>query len=67
VRFSDGEVQCRWHSSRRCTGENRDWATGFEGRNMPPWSRRLIALGRKPAPLRTYRVEFEGDDVFVHL
>jgi hypothetical protein len=34
---------------------------------MPRWSHRLIALGRKPAPLTTYRVDVEGDGVFVHL
>lgn len=69
VRFSGGEVQCPWHNSRfdLCTGENRDWTPGFAGRNMPRWSHRLIALGRKPAPLTTYRVEVEGEDVFVHL
>ena len=69
MRFSEGEVQCPWHNSRfdLCTGENRDWASGFAGRNMPRWSHRLIALGRKPAPLTTYRVDVEGDGVFVHL
>ena len=69
MRFSKGEVQCTWHNSRfdLCTGENRDWTPGFAGRNMPRWSRRLIALGRKPAPLTTYRVDVEGEDVFVHL
>jgi hypothetical protein len=34
---------------------------------MPRWSHRLIALGRKPAPLTTYRVDVEGEDVFVHI
>jgi nitrite reductase/ring-hydroxylating ferredoxin subunit len=69
MRFSDGEVQCPWHNSRfdLCTGENRDWVTGFAGRTMPRWSHRLIALGRKPAPMTTYRVDVEGEDVFVHL
>jgi nitrite reductase/ring-hydroxylating ferredoxin subunit len=62
-------VQCPWHNSRfdLCTGENRDWTSGFAGRKMPRWSHRLIALGRKPAPLTTYRVEVEGEDVFVDL
>jgi nitrite reductase/ring-hydroxylating ferredoxin subunit len=69
ARFSDGEVQCPWHNSRfdLCTGENRDWTPGLAGRNMPRWSHRLIALGRKPAPLTTYRVDVEEGDVFVHL
>jgi nitrite reductase/ring-hydroxylating ferredoxin subunit len=67
--FTDGEVTCPWHNSRfdLRSGENRDWAPGFAGRDMPRWSRRLIALGRKPAPLTTYPVDVEGEDVFVEL
>jgi hypothetical protein len=34
---------------------------------MPRWSRRMIALGRKPSPLTTYAVMIEGDDVYVEL
>lgn len=67
LRYDDGEVVCPWHNSRfdLATGENRDWAPGFAGRDLPVWSRRLIALGRKPAPLTTYDVVVEGEDVYV--
>ena len=69
LRYSDGVVQCPWHNSRftLCTGENLDWATGFAGLDVPRWSRRVIALGRRPAPLETYSVVVEGEDVFVDL
>jgi hypothetical protein len=50
--------------SPQCAASNNlDWATGFAGREMPRWSRRVIALGRKPSPLRTCDVMVEGDDV----
>jgi len=67
--FTDGEITCPWHNSRfnLCTGENLDWAPGFAGHDMPQWSRRLIALGRRPAPLTTYAVTVEGEDVFVEV
>ena len=67
--FSDGQITCPWHNSRfdLCTGENLDWAPGFAGLDMPRWSARLIALGRKPAPLTTYAVTVEGEDVFVEV
>lgn len=69
LRYSDGVVQCPWHNSRfeMCTGENLDWATGFAGREVPRWSRGLVALGRTPAPLTTLSVTVEGDEVVVEL
>ena len=50
MRFSGGEVQCPWHNSRfdLCTGEHRDWVTGFAGRTMPRWSHRLIHWAESP-------------------
>ena len=69
VRYDDGVVTCPWHNSRfdLGSGENLDWAPGFAGREMPSWSKRLIALGRKPAPLATYAVSIDGDDVYVEV
>jgi nitrite reductase/ring-hydroxylating ferredoxin subunit len=67
--YEDGVVTCPWHSSKFVvrTGENLDWVAGIAGRSVPRWSRRVIAVGRKPAPLTTYAVILEGDDVFVEL
>ncbi len=68
-RFDGGVVACPWHNSRfeLATGENKDWAPGFAGIDMPKWSRKMIGLGRKPAPLTTYEVSVEGNDVYVTL
>ncbi len=67
--FDDGVVTCPWHNSRFVvrSGENLDWVSGVAGREVPRWSRRLIGAGRKPAPLTTYPVRVEGDEVFVEL
>lgn len=69
TRFTDGQVQCPWHNSRfdLCTGANLDWTPGFAGRAMPRWSAKLISLGKKAAPLTTYPVSVEGEDVFVEV
>lgn len=69
TRFTDGQVQCPWHNSRfdLCTGDNLDWTPGFAGLAMPRWSAKVIALGRKPAPLTVYPVSVEGQDVFVEV
>jgi nitrite reductase/ring-hydroxylating ferredoxin subunit len=69
LRYVDGQVVCPWHNSRfdLASGENLDWTPGFAGRDMPRWSRRMIALGRKPSSLTTYDVVVDGDDVYVEL
>jgi nitrite reductase/ring-hydroxylating ferredoxin subunit len=66
----EGEtITCPWHNSQFnvCTGENKDWVMGIAGITMPDWSRRLIALGRQPENLTTYKVEVEDNNVFVYL
>ena len=69
LKYADGQVICPWHNSRfdLASGDNLDWSPGFAGRDMPRWSRTLIALGRKPESLTTYGVVVEGDDVYVEL
>lgn len=68
-KFADGQIVCPWHNSRFDleTGANLDWTPGFAGKDMPQWSRKLIALGRKPSALTTYDVTVEGDDVYIEL
>lgn len=65
----DGQITCPWHNSRfdLCSGDNLDWVVGFAGRSMPRWSQRVVAMGKKPAPLTVYPVSTEGDEVFVDL
>lgn len=69
LKAEDGQITCPWHNSRfdLCSGENLDWVVGFAGRGMPRWSQRLVAMGKKPAPLDTYSVSREGDEVFVEV
>lgn len=67
--YQDGQVVCPWHNSRfdLASGENLDWTPGFAGKDMPSWSRKMIALGRRPSPLTTYEVVVDGDEVYVEL
>ncbi len=65
--YEDGVIVCPWHNSRFVvrSGENLDWVTGIAGREVPRWSRRVIAAGRKPAPLTTYPVTVTDGDVYI--
>ncbi|MDQ5974430.1 MAG: hypothetical protein QG661_1639 [Actinomycetota bacterium] len=51
--YADGVITCPWHNSSFdvCSGANLDWTPGFAGITAPSWSRRLIAMGKSPAPL----------------
>lgn len=66
----DGEtITCPWHNSAfdACTGENKDWTPGVAGVSMPQWSRSLLAMGRKPAPLTTYPITEEDGKLYVEI
>jgi nitrite reductase/ring-hydroxylating ferredoxin subunit len=64
----DGQIlTCPWHGSEFniCSGENVDWVNGVAGIKMPGWSRKMIALGKAPAPLTTVVIVEEDGQVFV--
>lgn len=51
--YADGVITCPWHQSTFdvCSGANLDWTAGLAGIPAPRWSRKLIAMGKAPAPL----------------
>ena len=65
--YSDGVITCPWHSSRFdvCTGENLDWTPGVAGVPVPRWSRKLISMGKEPAPLTVVDVEIRAGEIFI--
>ncbi|MFT6552711.1 MAG: nitrite reductase/ring-hydroxylating ferredoxin subunit [Zhongshania marina] len=65
----DGAVVCPFHGSSfdLLNGENIDWTNAFIGMPMPTWTHKLIALGKSPQALKTFKVECEGEQVFLHL
>ncbi len=62
-------LQCPWHGAKYdvCTGRSLDWVNGVVGMSLPQWTHRLIALGKGPAPVRTFAIFEEGGRVFVEL
>ena len=69
ARLSGSTVTCPWHGSTfDCrTGENIDWVCAFAGVQMPRWSHALIALGKRPSPLRTFPVDERDGRLYVSL
>jgi nitrite reductase/ring-hydroxylating ferredoxin subunit len=67
TKYSDGVITCPFHNSEFdvCSGANLDWAPGFAGIKAPSWSRRLLAMGRKPASLRTFPASVVDGQVVV--
>jgi nitrite reductase/ring-hydroxylating ferredoxin subunit len=62
-------ITCPFHGSKfdMCTGENLDWVTSFAGAKLPEWSRKLVAMGKKPAPIKTFRVLSENGQLFIEI
>lgn len=62
-------LRCPWHGSEFdvCSGANLDWVNAVAGISMPRWSRRIIGMGSKPAPVQTFEVSEESGAVFVSL
>ena len=65
--YEDGVITCPWHNSRFdvCTRENLDWTPGVAGIPAPKWSRRLIAMGKSPAPLTVLASSIRNGQVVV--
>ena len=63
--YQDGIITCPWHNSKFdvCSGENLDWTPGFAGIKTPKWSRRVIAMGKSPAPLAIIEVTVADGEV----
>ncbi len=62
-------ITCPFHMSKFDleTGANLDWTVGFAGIQAPGWSRRLIALGKAPQPVQSFRVLEQNGDLLLEL
>lgn len=62
-------IVCPWHNSKfdMCTGKNLDWVAGVVGVKLPEWSRRIVALGKEPTPIQSFKVIEEEGKLFVEM
>jgi nitrite reductase/ring-hydroxylating ferredoxin subunit len=62
-------ITCPFHGSKfdMCTGENLDWVTSFAGAKLPEWSRKMVSMGKKPAPIKAFRVLSENGQLFIEI
>lgn len=66
----EGEtITCPFHNSRfdLKSGANLDWVTGFLGRPIPGWSRKLFEMGKKPTPLHVFPIVIEDEKLYVEI
>ena len=64
----DGEtITCPFHGSKfdLKSGENLDWVTSFVGMRVPEWSRRLLEMGKRPAPVTVFQVVVEDGKLYL--
>jgi nitrite reductase/ring-hydroxylating ferredoxin subunit len=62
-------LQCPWHGSKfdMCTGKNLDWVSGVVGVPMPGWTHKIIALGKAPAPVRSFAATEKAGRVWLEM
>ncbi len=66
----DGDtITCPFHMSSfdLCSGQNLDWTAGVLGVKAPAWSRGLLALGKRPQPVQTFRLIEESGQLFLEM
>jgi nitrite reductase/ring-hydroxylating ferredoxin subunit len=63
----DGVLRCPWHGARFeiCSGRNLQWANSLIRVPLPKWSHGVLALGREPAPIRTFETVEKAGAIFV--
>lgn len=67
-KVTDGVLQCPWHGAKFdvCTGANVEWVQNFPGGvKAPVFMRKVIAMGKQPAPLAHFAATEEGGRIFV--
>ncbi len=64
-----GTITCPFHNSKfdLCSGANLDWVTGIVGVEVPAWSRKILALGKAPAAIQSFKVVEEAGELFVEM
>lgn len=64
-----GTITCPFHNSKfdLCSGANLDWVQGVVGVKVPEWSRKILALGKAPAPVQTFNIIEENGQLFVEM
>ena len=66
----DGVLQCPWHGAKfdACSGRNVEWVQNLPGGiKAPKFLHKVIAMGKQPAPLRTFAAHEKDGQIFVEL
>lgn len=68
-KIEGGAITCPWHGSKFdiCSGKNLDWVNSFVGIPMPEWTHGMIALGKKPVGIKTFKASENNGAVFVDI
>ena len=64
-----GTITCPFHNSvfELCSGKNLDWVRGVVGVKTPEWSRKILAMGKPPAPIQSFTIIEEDGKLFVEM
>ena len=66
-KFENGIVTCPFHGSKFeiCTGKNVEWVDSFAGIPLPGVAQKMMAMGKSPTDVASFKVIQEGEDLFI--
>jgi nitrite reductase/ring-hydroxylating ferredoxin subunit len=66
-KFANGVVTCPFHGSQFeiCTGKNVEWVDSVVGIPLPGVAKKMMAMGKGPTDVASFRVTQEGEDLFI--
>ena len=68
-KIEGGAVTCPFHGSKFdiCSGRNMDWVKTLLGMPLPGWAQSALAMGKKPAGLKTLSASERDGAVFLEV
>ncbi|MGB2926288.1 MAG: Rieske (2Fe-2S) protein [Limnothrix sp.] len=66
-KLENGVITCPFHGSKFevCSGKNVEWVDSFVGIPLPGVAKKMMAMGKEPTDVASYKVMQEGQDLFI--
>jgi nitrite reductase/ring-hydroxylating ferredoxin subunit len=66
-KFENGVITCPFHGSKfeLCTGKTVEWVDSVVGIPLPGVAKKIMAMGKAPTDVATFKVTQAGEDLLI--